>query len=248
MSIATDVPFLAPIEPLTQVTEAEAVEVDQVQIAMLAIYESRGWLRNDKNGRTVPDDESAKNFVYALFRDHVVVNSEGDIVDDALTDADLYAKAFPKALGATSEPVDEDEFKAYKAVLRKLWQYAGTGVRAHCQETAEMEGLDLVMVEKKVFRTIRDNSTGNTAPRQANVRFFTQNPELIYQLSALPATAKLVKAAEETAKHLQMNVVRHPELAGRVARSAKLALQQSSANMAAITSGKPVVNGANDDN
>src|SRR5207302_10986005 len=132
-------------------------------------------------------------------------------------------------------------------VIRKLWQYAGTGVRGHCQETAEMEGLDYVMVEKKVFRTVRDNSTGNTSPRQVNVRFFTQNPELIYQLSTLPATHKLVKAAEETAKHLQMNVARHPELAARVARSAKLALQQSSANLAAITSGKPAASGDYDD-
>lgn len=247
MSTATDARFLAPSEPSSPGLDTDGVEVDLVEVATLAIYETRAWTRVDKNGRIVPDDEAAKNFVYTFFRDNVVVNSDGDIVDDALSVDDLYAKTFPKAFGATSEPVDEDQFKAYKGVLRKLWQYAGTGVRGHCQETAEMEGLDFVMVEKKVFRTSRDNSTGNTSPKQVSVRFFTQNPELIYQLSALPATAKLVKAAEETAKHLQMNVVRHPELTSRVARSAKLALQQSSANLAAITAGKPAAGGPNDD-
>lgn len=82
------------------------------------------------------------------------------------------------------------------------------------------------------------------------VRFFTSNPELIFQLSSMPATAKLVKVAEETARHLRMNVTRHPELMARVARNAKHALQQSSANLAEITAGKlntaPAIEG--DDN
>ena len=214
------------------------VEVPPLDVAKLAIYATRGWTRVDKNGRVVPDDEAAKVYVYEYFRDNAVVNSDGDIVDDGVCDSDLFAKTFPGAPGATSEPVDEVQFEAYKTVMRKLWQYAGTGIRGHCQETAEMEGLDYVMVEKKVYRPTRDVSTGTAAPKQVTVRFFTGNPDLIYQLSAMPATAKLVKAAEETAKHLRMNVSRHPELAARVARNAKLALQQSSANLAEITSGR----------
>lgn len=247
MSTATDVSFVAANSHATTgpAPDADAVEVNPVDVAKLAIYETRGWTRVDKNGRTVPNDEAAKDFVYAFFRDNVLVNSEGDIVDDGLSDADLFAKTFPGAPGATAEPVDDAQFEAYRAVMRKLWQYAGTGTRGHCQETAEMEGLDYVMCEKKVYRASRDGSTGTGGYKQINVRFFTSNPDLIYQLSAIPATLKLVKAAEETAKHLQMNVTRHPELTARIAKNAKLALQQSSANLAAITSGKP--NAANGD-
>lgn len=240
MSAATDVPFLAPDESHTSaaaVLDSE-VEISEEDAAKLAIYATRGWTRVDKNERVVPNDDEAKVFVYEYFRDNAVVNSDNDIVDDGVSATDLFAKTFPGAPGATSEAVDDVQFQAYVAVMRKLWQYAGTGVRAYCQETAEMEGLDFVMVEKKVYRPTRDVATGTAAPKQVAVRFFTSNPDLIYQLSAMPATAKLVKAAEETAKHLRMNVARHPELAPRVARNAKLALQQSSANLAEITSGK----------
>lgn len=240
MSTVTDAPFVAPTaSPTTSpVFGPDGVEITPLDAAKLAIYATRGWTRVDKNGRTVPDDEAAKSFVYEYFRDNVVVDSDSDIVDDGMSDTDLFAKTFPGAPGATSELVDEVQFEAYKAVMRKLWQYAGTGVRSHCQETAEMEGLDYVMVEKKVYRPTRDVSTGTASPKQVTVRFFTSNPDLIYQLSALPATAKLVKAADETAKHLRMNLTRHPELTTRVAKSAKLALQQSTANLAEITSGK----------
>ena len=248
-TVTDDVPFPAPTKSHATVSAAledNAVEIPPIEIAKLAIYETRGWTRVDKNGRTVPDDEAAKSFVYTYFRDNVVVDSDANIVEDGLSDADLFAKTFPGAPGATSEMVDDVQYEAYKAVSRKLWQYAGTGVRAYCQETAEMEGLDYVMCEKKVYRASRDVSTGTGAPKQVNVRFFTSNPDLIFQLSSMPATAKLVKVAEETAKHLRMNVTRHPELTSRVARNAKLALQQSSANLAPITSGK-ANSSANDD-
>jgi hypothetical protein len=253
MSTATDTPFVAPpaSTPANLVPETDAldaIEIDPVEVARLAIYESRGWTRVDKNDRTVPDDEAVKNFVYMYFRDNVLVNADADIADDGLSDADLYAKTFPGTLGASSQPVDDDQYEAYKSVVRKLWQYAGTGIRAHCQETAEMEGLDYVMCEKKVFRASRDVSTGTGAPRQVSVRFFTSNPDLIFHLSSQPATAKLVKAAEETAKHLRMNVGRHPELAARVGKDAKLALQRSNASLAEITAGKVNAAPSDDDN
>lgn len=255
MSTVTDAPFVVPAETHTTFTgpvaDGEAVELDPVEVAKLAIYETRGWTRVDKNGRKVPDDEAAKNFVYSYFRDNTVVNADADIVDDGMSDADLYAKTFPAAPGASSEPVDDVRFEAYKTVMRKLWQYAGTGIRAHCQETAEMEGLDYVMCEKKVFRASRDVSTGTGAPRQVNVRFFTSNPDLIFHLSSQPAAAKLIKVAEDTAKHLRMNTARHPELTARVAKETQLALKRSAANLAPITSGKAVVaadNNGDDDN
>lgn len=248
VSTATDAPFVAPAtSPISPVLGPDGIEVPPLDVAKLAIYETRGWTRFDKNGRTVPDDDAAKSFVYEHFRDNAVVDSDNDIVDDGMSDTDLFAKTFPGAPGATSEPVDDVQFEAYRAVMRKLWQYAGTGVRGHCQETAEMEGLDYVMVEKKVYRPTRDVSTGTASPKQVTVRFFTSNPDLIYQLSALPATAKLIKAADETAKHLRMNVTRHPELTTRVAKSAKLALQQSNASLAEITSGKVTTHNGDDD-
>lgn len=239
MSIATDTPFLAPLASQTD-SDLPVEELDPVGVAALAIYATRGWTRVDKTGRTVPDDPKAKNFVYALFRDSGVVNSEADIVDDGLSQSDLYAKAFPAASGATSEIVDDVQFEAYKAVSRKLWQWAGTGIKAHCQETAEMEGLDYVMCEKKVFRATRDKSTGTGAPKQVIVRFFTSEPDLIFALSSQPAAAKLVRAAEDVAKHLQMNTARHPELATRVAKETQSALKRSAAHLAPVTTGKSI--------
>jgi hypothetical protein len=249
VSAVTDVPFVAPSESLntSTVPEDDAVEINGVHEATLAIYRSRGWTYFNKNGHEVPNDEVAKDFVYSYFRDSVVVNSDGDIVDDGVTDADLYAKTFPGTPGATSDAVDEDQFAAYKTVSRKIWAYAHTRVGSVCQERAEMEGLDLVMCEKKVYRASRDITTGTGAPKQVLVRFFTNNGDLIYQLSALPATAKLVKAAEDTAKHLRMNVTRHPELSSRIAKSAKLALNQSSASLGEITSGKLSTRALDDD-
>lgn len=252
MSTATDAPFAAPFESQTTVDQPFE-ELDPVEATKLTIYNTRGWTRVDKNGHTVPDDASARNFVYELFRNNVVVNSEGDIVEDALSSADLYAKTFPSAPGSTSEPVDEIEFEAYKAVSRKLWQWAGTGIKSHCQETAEMEGLDYVLVEKKVFRASRDTSTGTGAPRPVMVRFFTSNPDLIFQFSSQPAAARVVKVAEETSKHLQMNARRHPELMLRIAKETQSALKRSTAHLAPVATAKPngvgaLPAGSDDDN
>jgi hypothetical protein len=253
MSTATGIRFTAvaasqPSAP--QSGETPAVdEIDPVITATLAIYATRGWTRVDKLGRVVPDDDTAKNFVYALFRDHGVVNNESDIVEDGITASDLYAKTFPAAFGATSDPVDEVQYQAYKVVSRKIWQWAGTSVKSHCQETAAMEGLDYVMVEKKIFRPTRDVSTGTGAPKQETVRFFTSDPDLIFTLSSQPAAAKLVRAAEEVAKHLQMNTSRHPELTGRVAKETQSALKRSAAHLTPVTSVKAaaLTAGSNDD-
>lgn len=252
MSTTTDVPFVAPVEGQT-ITDQPVDQLDLVEATKLAIYATRDWTRVDKNGHTVPDDAAARNFVYEFFRDNAVVNSEADIVDDGLSSADLYAKVFPSAPGSTSEPVDEIEFEAYKEVSRKLWQWAGTGIKSHCQETAEMEGLDYVMVEKKIFRASRDTSTGTGAPKAVMVRFFTSNPDLIFQLSSQPAAAKFVKAAEDASKHLQMNARRHPELMLRIAKETQSALKRSTAHLAPLATAKPngvgaLPAGSDDDN
>jgi hypothetical protein len=224
--------------------------LDPLEAAKLAIFATRGWTRVDKNGRTVPDDAMAKNSVYTLFRDNVVIDSEADIVDDGLSQADLYAKIFPSA---SSDPVDEVQFEAYSQVKRKLWQWTGTGIKSHCQETCEMEGLDYVMVEKKVFRATRDGSTGTVAPTPVTVRFFTSDPDLIFELSSQPAAGKFVRAAEEAAKHLQMNTRRHPELTTRVSRETQSALKRSAAHLTPLTAakvndGRALPAGSDDDN
>jgi hypothetical protein len=245
VSATTDVQFVPPIEerrtsaPSTpeQSAVGQSAEIqDRIEAAKLEIYATRGWTRADKNGKIVPDDVLAKNAVYELFRDSVVINSEAEIVDDGLGQADLYAKIFP---GAPSEPMDDERHEAYQQVKRKLWQWAGTGIKNHCQETCEMEGRDYVMVEKKVFRASRDMSTGTVAPTGVIVRFFTSDPDLIFELSSQPAAAKFVKAAEEAAKHLEMNTRRHPELTTRVAREAQASLKRSAAHLTPLTSVKP---------
>ena len=67
------------------------------------------------------------------------------------------------------------------------------------------------------------------------VRFFTADPDLIFELSSQPASAKLVRAAEEVSKHLQMNTRRHPELTNRVAKETQSALKRSGAHLAPLT-------------
>jgi len=241
MSAATGNLFQAPVpsRPESDSATDELTAEERIKATVLEIYSSKGWTRVDKNGNTVPDEVAARDFVYRHFRDHVVVNSDSDTADDGLTPADLYAKTFPGALGATSQPVDDDEqFQAYQTVMRKLWQWTSPRFNGYCQETAEMEGLDLVMCEKKVYRATRDASTGTGAPKQVHVRFFTSSADMIFAYSAQPATAKLVKAAEDTARHLRMNTSRHPELTKRVAREADLALNRSAAHLAPVTGGR----------
>jgi hypothetical protein len=249
VSTTTDVPFVSANDdepPLSsdQVLSSQSSEMmetmDPLEAAKLEIYATRDWTRLDKNGRTVHDDTMAKNAVYELFRDNVVINSEADVVDDGLSPSDLYAKIFPSAIfpSGPSDSMDDVHYEAYQAVKRKLWQWAGTGLRSHCQETCEMEGLDYVMVEKKVFRASRDGSTGTVAPTPVTVRFFTSEPDLIFELSSQPAAAKFVKAAEEAAKHMEMNTRRHPELTNRVAKETQAALRRSAAHLTPLTAAK----------
>ena len=206
-----------------------------VEAAKLAIYASRGRIRVDKNGNTVPDDAKVKTSVYELFRDSIVINSEADIVDEALSQYDLFANTFPSV---STDGLDDDQLEAYRQVRRKMWQWASPAVNGYCQETSEMENLDYVMVEKRIYRASRDLSTGTVAPTAVSVRFFTQEPDLIFELSSQPAAAKFVKAAEEASKHLQMNTRRHPELTARVSREAQSAMKRSAAHLTPVTTAR----------
>jgi hypothetical protein len=246
VSTTTDVPFVAPVGDQPSIPDPSTLEQpvsgqpnadeDLLEAAKLEIYATRGWTRVDKNDKTVPDDTKARDAVYEAFRDDVVINSEDLIVDEGLSPHDLYARIFPDS---PFYPMDDDRFEAYNQVRRKLWQWAGTGINGYCQERCEMEGLDYVMVEKRVYRASRDKSTGTVAPTAVTVRFFTADPDLIFELSSQPAAVKLVKAAEDAAKHLQMNTRRHPELTTRVAKEAQGALKRSAAHLSPVTSAKP---------
>lgn len=252
MSAVSDVQFTPPQSGLTvEPSEQQPAEIiDPVVAATLEIYGTRGWTRTDKTGRNVPDDAKARTFVYELFRGSVV-NNESDIADDGLSQWDVYAKTFPNAIGSSvTVEIDDERYQAYVSVMRKLWQYASPKVGGYCQDAAEMDGLDYVMVEKKVFRASKDASTGTGAMQSLVVRFFTQDADLIFELSSQPAAAKLVKAAEETAKHLQMNTKRHPELANRVAKETRSAIKRSEAHLAPVTASKTaaLTSGNGDDN
>ena len=107
MSTATNVPFTAPnegqfpaqIRPLrirmSWAVSRGAGSEDPLEVAKLEIYSSRGWTRVDKNGKSVPDDALAKNAVYELFRDNVLINNESAIVDDGLGQARSVRQDLP---------------------------------------------------------------------------------------------------------------------------------------------------------
>jgi hypothetical protein len=218
---------------------------DELAKRILEVYAAHGYVKTDKRtGDEVKDDSAVKARVFELFRDHYVVNSEADIIDGAASQQDSYAKVFPDGPGADGvAPTDDLDHDAWQSIRRKLWAFASPEMGGHCQVAAEMAGLNYVMVQKKVYRPTRDLATGTVEPKPVEVRFFTSNPEMVFEYSSLPAMAKMVRIAEGTAKHLEMNRKRHPELGARLAKEAKAALSRSASELTAITSGSSAARG-----
>jgi hypothetical protein len=207
----------------------------------------RGFVRTDPSGQEVIDDEPMKHAVYDVMTERHVVDDPKQMRKGAVTQHELYATIFPNGPGSTRQPDSEEEAEARNRLVRKLWGLTNAGASGYVNKRVEAEGLSLVMCEAPVARTYRSEETGGRKPTTEAGRFLTDHPELIATHSTLPRAAKLVKAAEAVAKHMQMATRRHPELAAVVQRQISSALTQTRATLAPVTTAKAALAAARSD-
>ena len=201
-------------------------------------FASEGYLYSEPSGRETVDEDAVKDAVYTKLLDQHTVNNAAGLSEGAITAHELYEAILPKGPGARQQPMSEEEKIARKQLVSKLWGWTNTGTTGHCQKRAEAEGYSVVLCEAQVGRTYRSEETGRPKPTTETGRFFTDDPELISSYSTLPSSAKLAKAAESVAKHMQMAVRRHPELAPTVARQVGTAVKQAQATLASVSDAK----------
>ncbi|MBA2706869.1 MAG: hypothetical protein H0U59_03585 [Gemmatimonadaceae bacterium] len=197
-------------------------------------FASHGFTYTGPGARDLVDEDAIKDKVFQLLVNEHVVDDSNKLSEGALTLHELYEHVFPNGPGARRQPDTLEEDEARKVLARKLWGYTNTGVSGYCQKRAEAEGFTFVLCEAQVGRTYRSEETGRPKPTTEVGRFFTDDPDLINIHSTLPSTAKLTKAAEAVAKHMQMAVRRHPELAPVVARQVGTGLNQAKAALASV--------------
>ncbi len=213
-------------------------------------FASHGFTYTGASGKEMVDEDAVKDAVFQrLISDHVV-NDPSKLSDGSITAHELYEAIFPSGPGARKQPANIEEGEARKQLTRKLWGYTNTGATGYCQKRAEAEDYTCVLCEAQVGRTYRSQETGRPKPTTETGRFFTDEPEMISQYSTLPATTKLTKAADSVARHMQMALRRHPELAPAVARQVVTATKQAQASLAPVADAKtaPALSAARPEN
>lgn len=225
-------------------------DFDAVDELVHGAFASHGYTYTGASGKEAVDEDAVKDAVFQrLVSDHVVSDAS-KLSDGSITAHELYEAIFPSGPGARTQPVNAEEAEARKQLTRKLWGYTNTGATGYCQKRAEAEDYTYVLCEAQVGRTYRSLETGRPKPTTETGRFFTDEPDLISQYSTLPTTAKLTKAADSVARHMQMALRRHPELAPAIARQVVTATKQAQASLAPVADAKsaPALSAAKPEN
>jgi hypothetical protein len=212
--------------------------LDAVDELVHGAFASHGYTYTGASGKETVDEDAVKDAVFQRLVSEHVVGDPSKLSDGSITAHELYEAIFPSGPGARQQPANLEEGEARKQLTRKLWGYTNTGTTGYCQKRAEAEDYTFVLCEAQVARTYRSVETGRPKPTTETGRFFTDEPELISQYSTLPSTTKLTKGADSVARHMQMALRRHPELASTIARQVVTATKQAQASLAPVADAK----------
>jgi hypothetical protein len=175
----------------------------EVEHRVTAAFVEEGYCQIDGSR-----DVRARNEVALKAFEGKEVTSKLDKSANAVTPGELYRFVFPQGPGADGELEAlelEDKF-AYERLKRDLWSLTQPKADGWIQRRLTSEGSTLVLCRAQVMR----------GADPVNAAYLTNDGTLIMEDSFSGEVEALVRKADNLRKHVDMLVLRHPELEDRI--------------------------------
>lgn len=195
----------------------------EVERRITAAFEAQGYVVEIEGG--VGRDVKARNEVALRAFSGKEATSKLDKSANAITQGELYEFVFPSGPGTDGsvESLEPEDEAAYERLKRDLWSLTQPKPEGWIQRRLAGEGSTLVLCRAKVMR-------GADPVMSA---YLTNDPTLIMEDSVSGEVEGLVRKADNLRKHVEMLLVRHPELEDRVLAEIGKGVQRTQAALPA---------------
>lgn len=179
---------------------------EEVDRRVTAAFEAEGFVV--KVDRGVSRDIKARNVAALDAFEDKEATGKLDKSANAVTPGELYEFVFPNGPGADGdvESLEPEDEAAYDHLKRDLWSLTQPKPEGWIQRRLASEGSTLVLCRAKVMR-------GADPVMSA---YLTNDPTLIMEDSVSGEVEAMVRKADNLRKHVDMLLLRHPELEGPV--------------------------------
>jgi len=178
----------------------------EVDDRVTAVFEAEGY--SFEIGGEARRDLKARNEVALDAFSGKEVTSKLDKSANALTPGELFRFVFPNGPGADGD-VDSlapEDQATYERLKRDLWSLTQPKPDGWIQKRLASEGSTLVLCRAQVMR----------GADPINAAYLTNDPTLIMEDSVNGEVEGLVRKADNLRKHIEMLLLRHPELEDRM--------------------------------
>jgi hypothetical protein len=192
---------------------------EEVDRRMTAAYVAEGY-GVETDGEVRRDTKAMKEAALQAFSGKVA-SSKLDKAANAITQGELYGTVFPKGPGANGDVEDlgpEDQV-TYEKLKREVWGLTQAKPDGWIQRRLADEGSTLVLCRAQVMR--------GQDPIMA--AYLTDDSTLIMEDSVSGEVEALVRKADNLRKHVDMLLVRHPELETRVLKELAKGIRRTEA-------------------
>jgi hypothetical protein len=179
---------------------------EEVERRVTAAFEAEGYVV--KIDESVGRNTKARNEIALTAFSGKEATSKLDKSANAITPGELYEFVFPHGPGADGdvESLEPEDRATYEQLKRDLWSLTQPKPEGWIQRRLASEGSTLVLCRAKVMR----------GADPVTAAYVTDDPTLIMEDSVSGEVEALVRKADNLRKHVDMLLLRHPELESRV--------------------------------
>jgi hypothetical protein len=181
---------------------------EEVDRRVTAVYRAEGY-SVEEDGEVRRDTKAMKEAALQAFAGKVAT-SKLDKAASAVTPGELYASVFPQGPGADGdvEALEPEDQATYEKLKREVWGLTQPKPNGWIQRRLADEGSTLVLCRAQVMR----------GADPVNAAYLTDDATLIMEDNVHGEVEALVRRADNLRKHVDMLLLRHPELEARVLR------------------------------
>jgi hypothetical protein len=179
---------------------------EEVDNRVTAAYEAEGY-SGESDGEVRRDTKAMKEAAFDAFAGKIA-GSKLDKAANAITQGELYAAVFPTGPGADGdvESLEPEDQATYEKLKREVWGLTQAKPDGWIQRRLADEGSTLVLCRAQVMR----------GADPVSAAYLTNDSTLIMEDSVSGEVEALVRKADNLRKHVDMLLLRHPELEARV--------------------------------
>jgi hypothetical protein len=195
------------MESQTITPAPDLLDPEVIQSMVEAEYVRAGYIKQNRDGETVVDDDAMKAKVFELVVKREVTDKSNKSTN-SWTPGELLAATFPGAPGTDPKTIDMLDYaqtEVRKTLTRRVWNLTNPARTGYIQKRLVEKG-SLVLCRSKVMRGLDE----------VNGVYVTNDTTLILSDSLGPRIEALVNEANNLRAHAAMITERHPEIEQRV--------------------------------